>query len=181
MPITVTPTGPLGLPFPSAATLLAWSSNYQARIGAENAAGAIDTIHYPYLDLTTPPVAPFAVLTDGDDLQQDMEHATFAQSGGLMLDFYMLPNSTKYGGLYTDPRDIILDFRNWLGAVLDDMLTAARNPIPDNSGTFWGLTGWEKSSTPQFGYSQDTDTLQTYNGTPVTEILMAGFKLKWVS
>jgi hypothetical protein len=182
MPINVVPAGPLALPFPSAATLLAWSSNYQAQLGVGSAAAAIDSIHYPYVDLTTPPVAPFAVLTDGDDLPQTMDHATFEQSGELMLDFYFIPNSTKYGGPYTDPRDIILDFRNKLGAILDDMLTNARNLIPDESGNwFWGMTGWEKAGTPQFAYSQDTDTLQIYNGKPVTEVLWASFKLKWVS
>ena len=182
MPITVVPSGPLALPFPSLATLLAWSTTYQGLVGAGSAAAAIDTIHYPYVDETTPPALPFAVITDGDDLHQTMDRATFEQEGELMLDFFLIPNSTKYGGEYTDPRDIILDFRNKLGAVLEDMLTNARNPIPDMSGNvFWGLTGWDKALSPQFAYSQDVDTLQTYEGNPVTEILVAGFKLKWNS
>ncbi len=182
MPITVVPSGPLSLPFPSAATLLAWSTTYQGLVGAGSAAAAIDTVHYPYVDETTPPALPFAVLTDGDDLPQSMDRGTFEQSGELMLDLFLIPNHTKYGGQYTDPRDIILDFRNKLGAVLVEMLSNARNPIPDDSGdVFWGLIGWEKALTPQFAYSQDTDTQQTYNGKPVTEVLVAGFKLKWNS
>jgi hypothetical protein len=181
MPISVEPTGPISLPYPSLATLLAWSTTYQGLVGAGDAAGAIDTIRYPYEDLLNAPVpAPFAVITNGDDLHWEMERATFDQTGALSIEFFMLPNTPPYGGIYTDPRDVMLDFCNKLGAVLTEMLTNARNAIPDDSGNFFfNLIRCRQNRAPQLLKSQDTDTLQTVDGSAVTELLFAGYICEW--
>jgi hypothetical protein len=169
----------LSLPFPSAATLLASSSNYQTLVGLPgNPTSAFDTIHWPYSDLTTePPPLPYALIADYDALNQDQERWSFAESGDLLLQLFALPDPT-----YTDPRDQITNWRNICGAILIDMLTNARNTIPDTdpAQTYWGLTKWAKHNTPQPVQASDCDLqLVDGNGNPIESFFFAGFVLSW--
>jgi hypothetical protein len=173
MPVTA--TGPISLPFPSAAILLASSANYQTLVGTGSASVAYNTIHWPYTDVaSSPPALPYSSLADYDQLHQDQETTTHAESGELLLQLYMLPNPS-----YTDPRDIITDWRNKLGAILLDMLNNARNPVGDGT-TYWGMTGWKKHDTPQPVKASDCDLqLVDGNDNPIESFLFAGFILTW--
>jgi hypothetical protein len=175
VPLTVVPSGPLSLPFPSAAILLASSTNFRTLVGAGSAAAAFDLIHFPYVDLlNAPPAVPFALLADYDQLTQDQETTTHAESGELLLQFYALPNPAL-----DDPRDIVLDFRNKLGAVLLDMENNARNSVGDGT-TYWGMTKWRKHDTPQPVKTQDAGfNFLDGGGNPVDSFLFAGFVLSW--
>jgi hypothetical protein len=103
-----------------------------------------------------------------------MERATFAQEGELLLQFFQLPNPTL-----TDPRDLLLDFRNNVGLVLEDMLTNARNP-DGNGGTYWGMTKWRKHQTPQLMRAQDYDLkLTDSDDSPVNKVYFAAFIVEW--
>ena len=175
MPITVVPSGPLSLPFSALATLVASSTTYQGLVGAGNAAAAIDTIHYPFLDLETQGATlPCSIISDYAALHQSMDRNTFEESGELLLQLFLLPNPA-----YTDPRDVILDFRNNVGAVLVDMLTNARNPVGDGT-TYWGAISWHKHDTPQLCLANDTD-LKLVDGSnkPISQFLFAGFVIAW--
>lgn len=142
MPPTISATGPLSLPFARCAELVASSATFQTLVGAADASEALELAEYPYLDIESDGFTPPRVLIcDSDDLPQSKNRLT-EQSGELCLQFF-LPVDPDL----TDPRDQLLDLRNTLGAILDEMLANARNPN-GLGGTYFGMIGWRKEQTP---------------------------------
>jgi hypothetical protein len=175
MPLTVTPTGPLSLPYVLLAQLIAASTNYQTWCGNPgNASAAFNTVVWPYIDLrTTQASVPFALITSSDQLHQSMERGTFAQEGELFLQFFQLPNPSL-----TYPGDLLLDFLNNLGAILEDMLNAARNPN-GSGGFYFGMTKWRQHQAGQLIRAQDYDLKLTSGGEPVNKVYFASFVVDW--
>lgn len=173
MPISVSPTGPLGLPFPRLAELLAASATYQTAVGAANAAEALETIQYPYVDLENDGLAlPSACITDEDGNAQEMNRLT-EQSGTLGIEFWFpLPV-----GL-TDKRDIVIDFRNTLGAILEEMLANAKNPN-GSGGFYFGMVSWSKHDRGTPRIVQPVE-LESDPGSATPEpFLYAAFLIEW--
>lgn len=163
--MSVTPEGSLSLPFYKLAELVSYCPTFIAEVEAEDQAEALTFIEYPYRDIEKDGLLlPGAIITDDDQAQQSKNRQQ-VESGGLFLSFYFLPNP-DYAD---DPKNDLIDFRNKLGAILDEMLERAKNPIPAVDDFFWGAVRWEKSRTPTLVGKPEFDT----------EFRFAEFLIEW--
>lgn len=142
----VTPTGPLSLPFAQTAILLADCLTLRTACGVTSVSEMQEKIHFPYydqgLDGKNWPI-PGVIINDDDWGEQFMSRNR-DQGGSLLVTFCFEPNAEYIG----DPKNQILDFRNQLGAILNEVLEKANTPNPGSGFSYLNVTKWEKSSTP---------------------------------
>ncbi|QDT95550.1 hypothetical protein [Gimesia aquarii] len=167
---TVTPTGPLSLPFAGAADLLAATPTFQAVCGVASASLARQRIHIPNYDLDKNnnewPV-PGIIIADDDSNYQSINFNR-DQSGSLTVTFCFPENE-----LYVDDlQDQIIDFRNKLGAIQTESLKKANSPNPESTQGhgFLHITNWEKRFTPALLGPPDVKV----------KFLHAVFSIEWV-
>ncbi|QDT26801.1 hypothetical protein Enr10x_21110 [Gimesia panareensis] len=170
----VTPTGPLSLPFEQAALILAACNTFQSVCGVASASLAREKIYYPYYDLGEKDNAwpiPGIIIND-DDMNQQFMNRNLDQGGSLLVTFCFPVNEnyvSENGEI--EPENQILDFRNKLGAILNEMLALANTPNPDTNLCYLHVTRWEKWSTPVLLSSPHA----------AEEMMHAAFVLEWVA
>lgn len=146
MPATLTPEGPLAIPFIGLAKLLAASEQFQEAFEVADAAEALTKIEFPRADfldiLTEPPRLPLAVLFDDDQADWSMNQIG-EQEGQIGLSIFLeVPEA------YLDnPADQEIWYRNILGNIFLEMRMLANTPDPDGR-PYWNLTSIRKYLTP---------------------------------
>ncbi len=150
----VAATGPLSLPFAELAALTAASATFRSVTGAASEAAALDFIHHPFYDVEANggwPV-PGIVIADHDALSQ--EKGQLGDQRGEILWQILLPSNPLYDDPTNDPplddpASNLRDFRNKVGAILNEMQALARGPKTNPAdGFFMNFQRWRKVGAP---------------------------------
>jgi hypothetical protein len=153
----VTATGPLSLPFASLAGLLAECATFRTWTGTANKAAALAKIDYPdrNVDANGWPL-PGAIITDDDALEQFSERVGTA-GGQLLVGFSGNVSGTYYTDRDTyDRTNDLADWRNTLGAILNEMLAKSRTMNEEATAGHIHLSRWTKLVTPDWIDPADT-------------------------
>lgn len=156
---SLTPSGPLSVPFLGLARLVAACPRFQELCGVDNAADAMPHIFYPCADLKAdpPPTHPFVIIDDDDMADWEMDNKG-SNPGSLVLSFeFELPD--EYAENWQDS-DIW--FRNVIGEIFLEMFRLA--DTTDGDGNYlWNAIAVKKFITPtRVNASNDTPGQKPY-------------------
>lgn len=151
--LTVQPSGCYTLPLVRCAQLLASCAEVRTMLGAATAALALDAIDYPTRDVENY-VAPVpGIIVEG--LKQEREYSG-GQRGELEIALYDAVDPA-YAISALQPLDFKNDTAAWLnrvGAIVDQFLTASKQPMADFGGHRFDALSWADVVYPQHCYDE---------------------------
>lgn len=134
----------MSLPLAGLAALIAACPAFQTAVDADDATEALASIHFPKVNLLqdTPPERPWAIITDDDLCQWEIDHYTKC-AGSLILSFEF-PSDAD---LDVDSADALLTFTNAVGNIVLEALARANTPALDGSH-YWNAIKFTRLVAP---------------------------------
>ncbi len=150
---SLTPSGPLSVPFIGLARLVAASPRFRELCEVDNSTDALAHVFFPCVDLKADPAPtrPFVIIDDDDMADWEMDNKG-SNPGSLVLSFeFEIPDE------YTENlQDSDIWFRNTVGDIVLEMLRLA--DTTDEDGNYlWNMIAIKKFITPtRVNASNDT-------------------------
>jgi len=132
-------------PLAGLAELIAACPAFQTAVDAEDADEALTHIHYPKVDLDqdTPPARPWAIITDDDMCQWEIDRYT--KSAGSLIISFEFPSAAD---IDVDSADAMLTFTNSVGAIILEALALANTPGPGGTTHYWAAIKFTRLIAP---------------------------------
>lgn len=173
----VTPSGPLSLALSGARTLVAHCASFIDRTGAADAAAAKLQVFYDdrpndALDSegneAVEPITTWATVFEFTGATEYEVERLKAENGSTMVALF----SARPDDYSSSRTDALMDFRNWCGAILVEMLALAKTPI--DGGNSWHLAVRKIRQIAPANWCDPIDEDET------APFMMATFLLEWV-